>query len=308
MNTRSPESGGGRLPYVFFGTGTIAAGVLGELERAGLLPVLVVTAPDKPLGRGGALTPSPVGAWAAARSIEMSTPERLDADFLASLQAAADKRQVPLFVVVDYGKLLPGKLLDIPRRGTLNMHPSLLPRLRGPSPIRSAILNDERTVGVSVMLVDEKMDHGPIVAQRIVAVPQWPPRGSELDELLSHEGGKLLAEVLPQWAAGAIESTPQEHEKATFTKLFKKEDGLLDLSAPHTAGADAYKSLLKIRAFEGWPGTYAFFERGGKRFRMQILDAHLDAGGALILDTVKPEGKNAMPYADFARSGALPAR
>lgn len=281
------------LRYVFFGAGEIARAVLAELLQASLAPTLIVTAPDRVQGRGLALTPSPVAALAAEHGIETLKPAKLDDDFIYQLST----NNYQLFLITDYGAILPKKLLDIPPRGTLNMHPSLLPRLRGPSPIRSAVLNDEKKVGVSIMLLDEKMDHGPIVAQREVEVSEWPPRGSVLDRTLSHAGGKLLAQILPLWVQGDVEARPQNHDLATYCDKFSKEDGLLDLHV------DGYQNLLKIRAFEGWPGTFAYFERGGKRIRVQILDAELE-GNNLVIKTVKPEGKREMSYEEFIRSGA----
>ncbi|HEY4488633.1 MAG TPA: methionyl-tRNA formyltransferase, partial [Candidatus Paceibacterota bacterium] len=162
------------LSYIFFGTGHIARYVLDELEHAGLLPALVVSAPDAKRGRGMELSPSLVGAWAAERGIETLKPASLEEAVIAQLEARSSQLGASCFVVVDYGYILPPELLAIPSRGILNMHPSLLPRLRGPSPIRSAILNDEREVGVSIIRIDEKMDHGPIVAQKKIAVPEWP--------------------------------------------------------------------------------------------------------------------------------------
>lgn len=281
-------------PFIFFGTGPIAVCALTEMAHVGLIPELIVTAPEKPVGRGRILTPSPVAQWAQAKAIETMTPENIDELFLAELWEQKDMRAVKVFLVIDYGKILPKRLLEMPERGVLNMHPSLLPRLRGPSPIRSAILTDEKSTGVTVMLLDEKMDHGPLIAQRKVSIPQWPPHGRELDEILGKEGGKLVAEILPLWVTGEIESHEQNHDIATYCKIFLKEDGLLDLSE------DAYKNLLKIRAFEGWPGTYTFMEKNDKQVRVQILDAHV-AQGKLVIDRVKPEGKNEMSFADFSR-------
>jgi methionyl-tRNA formyltransferase len=284
-----------KIRFVFFGTGEIASSVLEELLQAKLVPQIIVTAPDRKQGRGLGLSPSPAAALAQKHGIETIKPERFDDDFFDSLRS----KKCDVFIACDYGALLPKKLLDIPEKGTLNMHPSLLPRLRGPSPIRSAILNDEKKVGVSIMLLDEKMDHGPVVAQKEIALPFWPPHGAQLDELLSHEGGKLLARILPLWAQDEIEARPQNHDLATFSKKFTKEDGLLDLRG------DAYQNLLTIRAFEGWPGTFAYFEREGKKIRVQILDADVD-GGKLVITNVKPEGKTAMSFDAFVRSGAKP--
>lgn len=248
--------------FVFFGTAPLADGVLAELKKVGLEPARIIVS------------------------------EKITPQLIAEL--AAEKWDV--FVVASFGQILPKELLDIPKHGTINVHPSLLPRLRGPSPMRSAILNDEKETGVSIMLMDEEMDHGPLLAQKKVRVEPWPPHGVKLDEQFAREGGALLARTLPLWVAGELEAQEQNHDLATYTRKFTKEDGLLDLDD------DAYKNLLKIRAFEGWPGTYTFFERAGKKLRVQILDAHLE-GGKLLIDTVKPEGKKEMPYADFLRSG-----
>lgn len=262
------------IRFVFFGNAPLAHCVLSELKMSGLVPQRIVQSTSG----------------------------------LTELVDELSEDPWDVFVVASYGALLPKKLLDIPRRGVLNVHPSLLPRLRGPSPIRSAILNDEKDVGVSIMLLDDKMDHGPIVAQKKVRTDPWPPRGKVLDERLAREGGKLLAQVLPLWVAGEIDARPQNHDLATYCRQFEKEDGLLDLSADAClTGRQAYQNLLKIRAFEGWPGTYAFFERAGKRLRVQILDAHIE-NNTLVIDIVKPEGKKEMSYAAFLRGGAKPAR
>ena len=280
--------------FAFFGTSHIAVYILEALANAALVPALIVTNPPKPQGRGLATKPTDVELWARAHSIALAH------DF-KEFQTSADAWDVA--IIVDYGSMLPKEILDIPRRGFLNVHPSLLPRLRGASPIRSAILNDEKTTGVSVMVVTEGMDEGPIVAQKKLEIKPWPLANSELERILLQAGGILLAQILPQWIAGEIDAHEQNHDVATYAEKISKEDGLLDLSA------DPYKNLLKIRAYEGWPGTYAFFERRGKsasrRIRVVILDAHLQ-NEKLVIDRVKPEGKKEMPYEEFLRSGATP--
>lgn len=281
--------------FAFFGTGPIAVFVLEELARLGFEPDLIVTAPDKPQGRGLGIAPSPVGTWAAEHHIEALKPSRIDEETISVLKA----RELPLFIVADYGSLIKRSVLDIPQLGTLNVHPSLLPRLRGPSPIRSAILKNEKKVGVTIMLLDEEMDHGPVLAQKKIAIDPWPPRAAVLEETLARAGGVLLAEILPAYAAGEIEARPQNHDVATYTEKFEKADGEIDLTE------DAYKNLLKIRAYEGWPTAYAFFVRDSHAIRVQILDAHVE-NGTLVIDLVKPEGKREMTYADFVRSGAKP--
>jgi methionyl-tRNA formyltransferase len=283
------------IKFAFFGTGDIARFVLEELVSAKLYPSLVVTAPDSQKGRGLACSPSPVGILAENVALPLLKPEKLHEEAVAELQ----KTPWDLFVVADYGALLRKNVLDIPRRGILNMHPSLLPRLRGPSPIRSAILTDEKQTGVTIMVLDEEMDHGPIVAQRRVPVEPWPPRASVLEEVLAREGGKLLADMIPLWVNEEIEAHPQNHDVATYSRKFEKRDGEIRFLD------DPWENLLKIRAYEGWPTAYAFFERDGKQIRVQLLEAHV-ANNVLVLDTVRPEGKNTMSYSEFVRTGATP--
>ncbi len=278
-----------KIRFALFGTSHIAVYVLDALLSADLVPALVVTVPNKPKGRGLEERPTAVESWARAHGIEVAHDWK-----------AFEASEWDVAVVVDYGKMLSRTVLDVPKKGFLNVHPSLLPRLRGPSPMRSAILHDERETGVTVMLVDEEMDHGPVVAQKKVLIPDWPRKNSELEKLLVPEGGRLLAQILPEYVFGNIEPREQNHDLATYSEKFSKNDGLLDLKA------DPYQNLLKIKAFEGWPGTFAFFERADKRIRVQILEAHLDTRGALVIDTVKPDGKKEMSYEDFLRSGARP--
>lgn len=276
--------------FVFFGTPLFASIVLDELESAGFLPSLIVSAPDKPKGRRLLLTPSEVKEWGEKRNIPVITPATLkDREIIERLkQESAD-----LFIVAAYGKLIPKTVIDIPKFGALNVHPSLLPKFRGSSPIESAILSDEQATGVTIMVVDEEMDHGPIVAQRERVITNWPPRASKLSEDLAHFGGKLLAEIIPEWLNG-LEASPQDHTRATFTKKIAKEDGLIDLSG------DPLLNYKKIMAFDEWPSAYFFTERNGKTIRVRIADAEYK-NGTLTLLRVVPEGKKEMDYNDFMR-------
>lgn len=280
------------IRFAFFGTAPLAEEVLSSLEAAGHLPALVVAGADIPVRKSKEKMPPPEKAWAEARGIPVVQPGRLDDAFLDGLQTT----DYDLFVVASYGKILPSRLLALPRRGVINLHPSLLPRLRGPSPIRSAILEDEKHIGVSIMLLDAEMDHGPLIAQEEVSAPTWPMRGRELDALLASRGAALLARVLASWVEGTIEAKPQDHEKATYCRVFSKQDGLLDLLD------EGRRNLLKIRAFDGWPGTYFFTERHGRQIRVAVTEAHVE-GQRLIVDKVIPEGKREMSYIDFTRGG-----
>ena len=161
------------------------------------------------------------------------------------------------------------------------------------------ILADEKDVGVSIMLLDEKMDHGKIISNFQFPISklenEWPPRAYELEETLAREGGKLLAEVLPKWTSGSIETRDQDHPKATFTKKISKEDGLIDEG---DIVGKPYETFLKIRAYDPWPGVFFFAERGGKRIRIKIKDAVYE-NGVLKISRVIPENGHEMSYSDF---------
>ena len=273
--------------FVFFGTPKLSTIVLDELESRGLLPSLVVTAPDKPSGRGMKMNSSPVKQWAQKRSIPTMEPESFSDEEITQLtDEAAD-----VFVLVAYGKILPQSVIDISPKGILNVHPSLLPKFRGPSPVRSAILQDVKTTGVSVMLIDKKMDHGPVLVQEEYTPEIWPPNARDLDNYLFTRGGALLAEILPQYLAGDVFLKEQNHDEATYCKLFTKEDGLLNLDD------DPYQNLLKIHAYAGWPGTFFF----SNDVRITVTQAHIE-NDALVLDEVIPEGKKKMSYEAYLQS------
>lgn len=282
--------------FAFFGTPKFAVDVLQALEKHGLLPAVVITAPDKPRGRGLELSPSPAKQWAVERGIDVLTPTTLKDE---ALIAELKNSDWDVFVVAAYNKLISRTVLDIPRRGVLNVHPSLLPRFRGPSPALSAILADERVTGVSIMLMNEKMDEGDIVAQARVELEEeapgsteggWPPKGSLFEELLATEGGNLLAETLPAWIKGEITPEPQDPGLATFSRKFTDADALIN---PEGGRGD----LLKIRAFDKGPRAY-FKDSDGKR--VIVTEAKL-IDGKLEIVKVIPEGKKEMPYADYAR-------
>lgn len=280
--------------FAFFGTPRFAVKVLDALEANGLVPALVITAPDKPAGRGLEMKPAPAKVWAQERGIDVLTPTTLkDEQLVAELQNS----DWDVFVVAAYAKLIPKTILDIPRKGALNVHPSLLPKFRGPSPAVSAILADEKVTGVSIMQMDEQMDHGPIVAQAKVELEEespgrsgWPPKGSLFEDLLATEGGNLLAESLPLWISGEITAQPQDESQATFTKKFTDADSLVDITG------DPREALIKIRAFDKNPRAHYF--EGSKR--VIITEAEIRDGKLEILKVI-PEGKKEIDYSLFVQ-------
>ena len=278
-----------QFKIAFFGTPIVAVYVLDELKNFGILPDIIITAPDKPVGRKLVFTPPPAKVWAKENKIQIEQPYKI-----SNLILKLKTENYDLFIVAAYGKILPKELLDIPKYGTLNMHPSLLPRLRGASPIQSAVLEEDET-GVSIMLMDEKMDHGPIIAQEKVKFPNWPPKASELEEILARQGGRMLAEIIPKWISGKISAKDQNHNKATYCEKIVKEDGLIDLKD------DTKKNYRKIQAFNVWPRAYFSIKKRGKKIRAIITDAEFK-NNKLIIKKIIPEGKKEMLYEDFTRN------
>jgi methionyl-tRNA formyltransferase len=323
------------ISYVFFGSAAFSLYILDELEKAGMPPTIIVTTPDKPAGRGLGMTPTGVKVWANARGIPVLDPSKLDADFIEKLKKEiSDKenqngKKISCFIVAAYGKIIPQAVLDIPPRGTLNVHPSLLPLYRGATPIQSAILDDTKKTGVTVMRVDALLDHGPIVAQKVVTVDEWPTYEA-LEEILAREGGRLLAKILPIWIAGSTKETTretikekeQDHAAATFTRKIIKEDGLIAIDIdnietfPITLSPQAqYEIFRKIQAYHQWPTTYFFVEKmekndnkkatgakaSNKKMRVKITSAQW-RDNHLVIQKVIPEGKKETDYALFIRN------
>ena len=253
------------------------------------MPTAIITSPDKPQGRGLILTAPPVKIWAEENKIECLQPENLKT---SPVSGAWD-----LFIVAAYGKIIPENILNIPKYKTLNVHPSLLPKLRGPSPIESTILNDDKDTGVSIMRLDKEMDHGPIVAQEKINLETlnvWPVIAPALEDKLARQGGALLAKIIPDWASGKIKEIEQDHSKATYCQKISKADGLVNL------GETPYQNYLKICAYSGWPGSYFFVENASKKIRVSIKEAQYKNNTLEILRVI-PEGKKEMSYSDFLR-------
>ena len=274
------------MKIAFFGTPEIATIVLDELYQADVIPNLIVTNPDAPVGRKQILTPPPAKVWALDHQVPIIQPTSLKDPASVPELAEGDW---DLFIVVAYGKIMPPWLLDIPKHGTLNVHPSLLPKLRGASPIRSAILNDIRETGVTIMLMDSELDHGPIVYQEKTPIKaeDWPISGETLDQIMAKQGGLMLTKILPNFLSGEITPISQDHAAATFCTKITKDMSELKIDPYHLpTGQAAYQNLLKIRAFAGWPET--FFIYGGKRYK--IKEAKIEAD-QLVITRVVPEGK-----------------
>jgi len=273
------------VKIAFFGNSEFSLIVLKELKKNGIVPELIVTTPDKPQGRKMIFTPTPTKVWASDNSIECVEPKRLqDETFIEKI------KNYNLYIVASYGKIIPKNIINLPKYKVLNIHPSLLPNYRGPSPLQTQILNDEKNIGVSVMLINEKEDHGPILAQSKVDIAGWPVGFFALQETLAKEGSKLLSEILPDYLSGKIKAKAQNESEVTHTKKVEKNDGLINLST------NPYNNFLKTLAFEEWPKTY--FNINGKR--VIVIKAVWKNNNFEILK-VTPEGKKEMDYSDFLR-------
>ncbi len=294
------------------GTPEFAVPPLEQLAVSGYEVVAVYTQPDRVAGRGRTLAESPVKRLAAELGLPAVQPESLKSpqavEHLASFQP-------DVIVVAAFGKILPESVLSIPAHGVLNIHPSLLPKFRGASPVASAILSGGEFTGVSVMLLDKGMDTGPVLARAQISISSQDTAGT-LTEKLARVGSHLLLEVLPRWVNGELAPHPQDESRATYTRMLDKEEGEIDWSLSATG------LQRRVRALDTWPGCYTMWK--GKQ--LNIIEAmtlpaesNVEVGRVVALSTdkvafgvgtgvgvlgvlkVQLEGKKMMTSAEFLR-------
>jgi len=257
---------------VFFGTSDFSVPILEKLHALQAFDVIeVITQPDRPVGRHKILNESPVKRVAGTRGIPVFQPEDLRSPETVAHLKALD---ADAFVVVSYGKILPKAILDLPKSGAINVHASFLPKYRGASPVAGAIIAGEKVTGVTIMLMDEKMDEGPILAfSEDVPIAPHETRQS-LREMLQRAAADMIGPTLMEYLGGRIVPKPQDHTKATRTPILKREDGHIDWHA------SCEEIDRKIRGFYPWPGTYAIWERDGIPLRLVIKKAEIAHPGA----------------------------
>jgi methionyl-tRNA formyltransferase len=306
----APGRAADRARTIFFGSGTFAVPILDALAGDPRLDLIaVVSAPDRPAGRSRALTPTPVAARAEGLRIRLVQPVRIRApEPIAELTAL----QPDLGVLADYGQIVPRSLLDLPPNGILNIHPSLLPRHRGATPIAATIAAGDDRAGVTIIRMDDGIDTGPIVARQ-----SWPLAGDErapdLEARAAREGAELLVRTLDPWLAGTAPAIAQTPAGATVTRPFRREDGRLD------PDRTAIELERQVRALAPWPGS--FLETPAGRLAVHeasvaaserkdlpgVLVRHRDglalatSDGRLVLDRVQLAGRRAVSGGEFLR-------
>ena len=297
------------MKLVYCGTPIFAVPSLEALVRAGHEMQLVVTQPDRPRGRGMELAASPVKQKACELGLVLSQPEKIknNAEFRAQLEALAPD----CIVVVGYGRIIPGWMLELPRHGNINLHASLLPKYRGAAPIQWAIANGESVTGNTTMRIDEGLDTGDILLQREMAIAA-DDTSVTLAPRLAAMGAALLVETLAALDAGQLQPTPQDHARATPAPILAREDGRIDFSR------DARTLCNRYRGFQPWPGAFTTFRgrqlalhaisvasgapvigQGAIAVHGEELLAGCGAQTAIAIHELQPEGKRRMSAREF---------
>jgi len=291
------------MSIVFIGTPAFAVPSLRRLTSTGHEITVVITQPDRPVGRHGTPQPPPVKLAAEELGLRVLQPQSLrDPAAVAELRAEAPE----VIVVVAYGQILRPEVIEIPARAVLNVHPSLLPRWRGASPIPAAILAGDTETGVTIILMDAGMDSGPILSQRSLAISDDDAAGS-LSERLSEAGADLLAETIPRWLVHEVEPVAQDDSQATTCPILRKEDGIIDWRLTAT---DIWR---RVRAYNPWPGAYTSLNGELLHiWRAWPLDSEsgTEPGTVVAIDTASSErltanNANAAAFAVQTGSGIL---
>lgn len=289
---------------VFFGTEDFSLVTLRALITAGYSIAAVVTKPDMPKGRGHAVIAPPVKVLAAEHNIPVLQPQKL-----SEIIAEIKKIDTPLGVLVSYGKIIPQQIIDLFSPGIINIHPSLLPKYRGPSPIETSLLNGDTHTGISIMQLSAAMDAGPVYTQ----LPVTTNGNETAEELYDHMGAlgaKLLIDTLPAIASGELSPTKQDDSAATYCQLIKKSDSIIDWTK---TGASIER---QIRAYHEWPqsrtkiGTIEVIITDAQTYltskkapgTVEVTDTQLfiyASDIALRIKSLKPLGKKEMPIQAF---------
>lgn len=268
----------------FFGTPEFTTNFLDTLVENGFTPTLIVTNPDRPVGRGMTLTPPAPKVWATTHCIEVIQPEKITPEVIAEFS----QTNWDLFVVVAYGKILPQALITIPKYGTINVHYSLLPKYRGATPVESVILNGEKETGISIQQMRFKLDSGPIIVEQATAI-----LSNDTTPTLRARLNTIACEILPVVLKKIFTETntakEQDETLATHCGKINKIDGEIFLVD------DAILNDRKFRAHVGNVGSYFYTKKNDNTIRVKIIKAHLE-NDIFIIDEVIPENGKQQSY------------
>lgn len=272
------------MKIVFFGTPQEVVPVLENLVKH-FEVVAVVTTPDQKTGRKQLLTPTPVKIFADKHNVPILTPQQFDSITLQQLT----EFKPDLFVVAAYGKIIPETVLLLPNHGAINIHPSLLPKYRGPTPIQTTLLNGDEQSGITFMKMDEKMDHGPILQQIFFTLENTDTFGWLMQSKFA-QAAQILPHVIDSYVAGQIAPQPQDDTQASYTKIITKQDGFIDLQTP----PKPEQLDRMIRAYYPWPTVWS---------RLRLTATNGQAKEKIIKflpkKTLQVEGKNPVSLKDF---------
>ncbi len=299
------------MRIVFMGTPDFALTALKAICDAGHDVALVVSQPDKPSGRGYALTPSPVKKYALEKGIEVVTPTTMRDEAAENMLRAVN---ADVFVVAAYGKILPQNILDIPPHGCICIHASLLPALRGAAPINRAVMEGHTEGGITIMYMDAGIDTGDIILQRAIPISENMTAG-EYHDKMAVLGGELIKEYLELADKGLVTRTKQPEEGSSYAAKIDKKEAYEDFSLP------ASQVHNRIRGLSPYPGAYAFLNKK----RIKMLSSFVSDGcgvpgtvlstdkgieiacgeGSVVITSLQPEGKGKMDYASFLRGNSV---
>ncbi len=280
------------MKIVFFGSSNFALPILESLHAAHKI-LAVVTTPDLPAGRDQELKPNPVAELATKLGLRLLKPIKVkgDTELLGDLKSLA----ADIFIVSAYGVILPDEIIYLPKLKTLNTHPSLLPQYRGPSPIQNAIKDGLSQTGTSIMVLDSKMDTGPVLGQKECLI-DISDNYNTLSVKLAKLSADLLIKILPDYQNGSLSPIPQDDPKATYTKIISKDDGRIDWNK----SAEEIHNIF--RAFVSWPGIWTTWE--GKKIK--VTDCQISQGRPVDqASTVLPDGVVACGQNTFLKINRL---
>ncbi len=290
-----------KIKIVFLGTPEFSSIILDKLIENNYKPILVITAPDKPVGRKNIITAPITKILAEKHKIPVLQPSKIK-----DLKTEIENLKPDLGIVVAYKQIISKDILDIPKYGFLNIHPSLLPKYRGPAPIQTAILNGDKQTGTTIILIDDKIDHGKIVSSASYQMPN-NITFEELSRELAEISAELLIQTIPKYINQKIQPKAQNESKVSFTKIIKKENGEIDWSK------SAQEIEKQIRAFDPWPGSFFFLKKKDKKIRIKILKAYISKSensekismkckkDYLIIEKLQQAGKKPLSAEEFKK-------